>query len=116
MSSTSRFAYPYPFPSVYSNPLLHLQTFIFHTFLLQGLTDAKELLVTGCSAGGMAVFLHLDYIASKVFARLRSGPSCLPPKMLSVHTENKSPVADARSAYIQRTQLCFRAKERDDGC
>ena len=35
-------------------------------FALHGLADAKEVLVTGGSAGGMAVFLHADRIAARV--------------------------------------------------
>ena len=34
--------------------------------LPQGLGNAKELLYSGCSAGGLTTYLHADYVASRV--------------------------------------------------
>jgi O-palmitoleoyl-L-serine hydrolase len=36
------------------------------TMLANGLATASELIVKGCSAGGLATYLHLDYFASRV--------------------------------------------------
>ena len=43
-----------------------------------GLKDANLLIVNGCSAGGLAVYLHLDYIASRMPAGVRvvGAPEC----------------------------------------
>ena len=38
------------------------------TMLANGLATAKELIVKGCSAGGLATVLHLDFFAARVRA------------------------------------------------
>jgi hypothetical protein len=35
-----------------------------------GLNDATHLIITGCGSGGMAVYLHLDYIRTLVPSRI----------------------------------------------
>ena len=48
------------------------------SLLAAGLKDAKLLIVNGCSAGGLATYLHLDYIASRMPATVRvvGAPEC----------------------------------------
>jgi hypothetical protein len=39
---------------------------VIDSMLAAGLTNAKTLIVNGCSAGGLSVYLHLDYIRSRI--------------------------------------------------
>jgi len=40
-----------------------------------GMKNAKEIVISGSSAGGLAVFLHLDYLAEKILSSSLTKPS-----------------------------------------
>jgi dienelactone hydrolase len=42
----------------------------------RGLAQAKRVVVTGCSAGGLAAYLHCDYIAERLGERVQT--KCMP--------------------------------------
>lgn len=51
---------------------------VLDSMLAAGLTKAKTLIVNGCSAGGLSVYLHIDYIRSRVpeSVRVVGVPEC----------------------------------------
>ena len=62
---------PVPNPSKHAPPLYYrgrriLDAVVDDLLAVQGLDAATDFLVNGCSAGGLAVWLHLDYLASRV--------------------------------------------------
>ena len=58
-------------PVVHNGVTLHFKGFlilqaILDSLMTKGLSKADEVILTGCSAGGLATYLHADYVASVI--------------------------------------------------
>ena len=56
---------------VHNGITLHFKGFpilkaVLDSLMAKGLNKADEVILTGCSAGGLATYLHADYIASVI--------------------------------------------------
>ena len=56
---------------VHNGVTLHFKGFlilqaILDSVMTKGLNKADEVILTGCSAGGLATYLHADYVASVI--------------------------------------------------
>ena len=56
---------------VHNGVTLHFKGFpilnaVLNSLMAKGLNKADEVILTGCSAGGLATYLHADYVASVI--------------------------------------------------
>jgi hypothetical protein len=72
-----------PLQTIYYRGRLLLDGLITN-LLANGLAGASELLVAGCSAGGLTVYIHADYIVSRMPATVKT--AALADAMFSIHT------------------------------
>ena len=76
---------------------------LYDHLLSAGLSSASELLFSGCSAGGLTVYMHADYVASRMPSSVKV--AALADAMFSVYSTDVT----GKLSYPERMGWIFKA-------